>query len=175
MSLPRLTVANHCSRIRRTLSCWAFNPSSVPGTEGESRSTYIHEAAPGCCVLSAFALFAPLLTLPASSELPKPATRGGGTHAPHGHFLLLLVVAVHLWTPPPPRTHTGRQAPGGWRRGLTCLSLRASVVAQLAKNPPAMWETLVRSLGWADPLEKGMAMRFRIPAWRATHSVLDAS
>ena len=27
----------------------------------------------------------------------------------------------------------------------------------LGKNPPAMWETWVRSLGWKDPLEKGMS------------------
>ena len=33
----------------------------------------------------------------------------------------------------------------------------ASLVAQLVKNPPAMWETWVSSLGWEDPLEKGMA------------------
>ena len=31
----------------------------------------------------------------------------------------------------------------------------ASLVAELIKNPPAMWETWVRSLGWEDPLEKG--------------------
>ena len=31
----------------------------------------------------------------------------------------------------------------------------ASVVAQLVKNLPAMWETWVGSLGWEDPLEKG--------------------
>ena len=30
----------------------------------------------------------------------------------------------------------------------------ASLVAQLVKNPPAMWETWVGSLGWEDPLEK---------------------
>ena len=30
-------------------------------------------------------------------------------------------------------------------------------MAQLIKNPPAMWETWVRSLGWEDPLEKGKA------------------
>ena len=28
-------------------------------------------------------------------------------------------------------------------------------MAQLVKNPPAMWETWVRSLGWEGPLEKG--------------------
>ena len=32
----------------------------------------------------------------------------------------------------------------------------ASLVAQLVKNPPAMQETQVQSLGWEDPLEKGM-------------------
>ena len=30
-------------------------------------------------------------------------------------------------------------------------------MAQLVKNPPAMWETWVQSLGWEDPLEKGKA------------------
>ena len=33
----------------------------------------------------------------------------------------------------------------------------ASLVAQLVKNPPAVQETWVQSLGWEDPLEKGMA------------------
>ena len=33
----------------------------------------------------------------------------------------------------------------------------ASLVAQMAKNLPAMQETRVQSLGWEDPLEKGMA------------------
>ena len=41
----------------------------------------------------------------------------------------------------------------------------ASLVAQLVKNPPAMWETWVRSLAWEDPLEKG----------KATHSSILAS
>ena len=34
----------------------------------------------------------------------------------------------------------------------------ASLVAQLVKNPPAMQETWAQSLGWEDPLEKGMAI-----------------
>ena len=33
----------------------------------------------------------------------------------------------------------------------------ASQVAQLVKNPPAVWETWVLSQGWEDPLEEGMA------------------
>ena len=42
----------------------------------------------------------------------------------------------------------------------------ASLVAQLVKNPPAMWETWVRSLAWEDPLEKGKATHSNILAWR---------
>ena len=40
------------------------------------------------------------------------------------------------------------------------------VVAQLVKNPPAMLETWVRSLGWEDPLEEEMTTHSSIPAWR---------
>ena len=42
----------------------------------------------------------------------------------------------------------------------------ASLVAQIAKNLPAVWETWVRSLGWEDPLEKGKATHSSILAWR---------
>ena len=47
----------------------------------------------------------------------------------------------------------------------------ASLVAQLVKNPPAMQETWVRSLGWEDPLEKGMATHSSILAWRISWTV----
>ena len=40
------------------------------------------------------------------------------------------------------------------------------LVAQMVKNPSAMWETWVRSLGWEDPLEEGVATRSSILAWR---------
>ena len=43
---------------------------------------------------------------------------------------------------------------------------RDSLVAQMVKNPPEMWESWVRSLGWEDPLEKGMASHSSILAWR---------
>ena len=43
---------------------------------------------------------------------------------------------------------------------------RASLVAQLVKNLPTIWETWVQSLGWEDPLEKGMATHFSFLAWR---------
>ena len=42
----------------------------------------------------------------------------------------------------------------------------ASLVAQMVKNPPAMQEARVRSLGREDPLEKGMATHSSILAWR---------
>ena len=54
---------------------------------------------------------------------------------------------------------------------------QASLVAQLVKNPPVMQETWVRSLGWEDPLEKGIGNQFQYSclenpmdrgAWQAT-------
>ena len=36
----------------------------------------------------------------------------------------------------------------------------------MVKNPPAMWETWVQSLGWEDPLEEGMTTHSSILAWR---------
>ena len=39
------------------------------------------------------------------------------------------------------------------------------MVAQTVKNPPAMQETWVQSLGWKDPLEKEMATHSSILAW----------
>ena len=42
----------------------------------------------------------------------------------------------------------------------------ASLVTQMVKNSSVMWETWVRSLGWEDPLEEGMATQSSILAWR---------
>ena len=50
---------------------------------------------------------------------------------------------------------------------LVLEGLGASLVAQLVKNLPAMWETWVLSLGWEDPLEKGKATHSSILAWRS--------
>ena len=44
--------------------------------------------------------------------------------------------------------------------------LKASPVAQMAKNLPAMQETQVQTLGWEDSLEKGMPTHSRFLAWR---------
>ena len=48
---------------------------------------------------------------------------------------------------------------------------RASLVAQLVKNLPAMWKTWVQSLDWKDPLEKGKATHSSILAWRIPWTV----
>ena len=46
-----------------------------------------------------------------------------------------------------------------------------SLVAQLVKNPPAMRETWVQSLGWEDPLEKGKATHSSSLGWRSPWTV----
>ena len=42
----------------------------------------------------------------------------------------------------------------------------ASLVAQMVKNLPAVWEIWVQCLGWEDPLEEGMAIHSNMLAWR---------
>ena len=99
------------------------------------------------------------------------------SHAPHLGFLLLAFLLMSTWIYKPGGRVKGVVAHTRWsshphggrgcirpRAGLSRLSLalqqdtlRASLVAQLVKNPPAMQETWVQSLGWKDPLEKGTA------------------
>ena len=59
---------------------------------------------------------------------------------------------------------TGRSAGDGI--GYPLQYSWASLVTQTVKNPPAMREIWVQSLGWEDPLEKGMATHSSILAWR---------
>ena len=58
----------------------------------------------------------------------------------------------------------GRSAGEGIGYPLQCSW--ASPVVQLVKKLPAVWETWVRSLGWEDPLKKGIATHSSILAWR---------
>ena len=44
--------------------------------------------------------------------------------------------------------------------------LLTPLVAQLVKNPPAVWEIWVLSLGWKDPLEEGITTHSSTLAWR---------
>ena len=59
-----------------------------------------------------------------------------------------------------------RGAPLGWCLLPVWCGFWASLVAQTVRNPPAMWEAWVRSLGWEDSLEEGMAAHSSILAWR---------
>ena len=62
--------------------------------------------------------------------------------------------------------------------------IKGFLVAQMVKNSPAMQETWVRSLGWEDPLEEGMATHSSIPAcriamgravwWATAHGVAES-
>ena len=65
----------------------------------------------------------------------------------------------HGWIP-------GSRRSTGERIGNSVQYSWAFLVAQLVKNPPAMRETWVRSLGWEDPLEKRKATHSSILAWR---------
>ena len=60
---------------------------------------------------------------------------------------------------------------GGEGIGYPLLYPWALLVAQLVKNPPAVWETWVQSLGWEDSLEKGKATHFSILAWRTARTI----
>ena len=63
---------------------------------------------------------------------------------------------------------------GGYKYKNVTYDLRWSfLIAQLVKNPPAMWETWVRSLGWEDPLEKGKATHSNILSWRIPWTAKD--
>ena len=68
-------------------------------------------------------------------------------HTTHSSLTLKLVL-------PPQQAAQGFSSP------------RASQVAQLVKNLPAMQETSVQSLSWEDSLEEGMATDSSIFAWR---------
>ena len=48
----------------------------------------------------------------------------------------------------------------------------ASFVVQLVKDPPAMWQTWVQSMGWEDTLEKGTATHSSILAWRIPWTIV---
>ena len=63
-----------------------------------------------------------------------------------------------------PNLTPGLERSAGEEIGYPLQYSRASLVAQLVKNPPAMRETWVRSLGWEDPLEMGKATHSSILA-----------
>ena len=60
---------------------------------------------------------------------------------------------------------SGSGRPAGEGIGYPLQYSWASLMAQLVKNLPAMWETWLQSLDWEDPLEKGKATYSSILAW----------
>ena len=60
----------------------------------------------------------------------------------------------------------GREMGGRFRREGLYETYGASLVAQMVKSLPAVWETRVRSLGKEDPLDKEMATHSSILAWK---------
>ena len=65
----------------------------------------------------------------------------------------------------------GQDDPPGEGMGYPLQYSWASLVAQLVKNPPAVWETWVLSLGWEDPLEKEKTTHSSILAWKIPWTV----
>ena len=79
--------------------------------------------------------------------LQLPFHRGQVASGPEGFLPFIGILYPHPQCP--------------YQSTLSCPSL----VAQVAKNRPAIQETWVGSLGWEDPMEDGMAMHPGIPAW----------
>ena len=76
-------------------------------------------------------------------------------------------VGMGAWTLHSLPAHTRASVHLNWTFEPSWISL----IFQLVKNPPVMWETCVRSLGWEDPLEKGKATHYSILAWRIPWTV----
>ena len=70
------------------------------------------------------------------------------------------------WPPPGDLPNPGMEATSLTSPALADSFFITGTVVQRLKRPHAVWETWVRSLGWEDPLEKGMAARSSILAWR---------
>ena len=81
-------------------------------------------------------------------------------HSLNFYKVFSYLLGNYYYNPGDPSLIPGLGKPGGEGIDYSLQYSWASLVAQLAKNPPAMWETWVRSLGWKDPLEKGTAPVF---------------
>ena len=86
------------------------------------------------------------------------------------HCMAEFLIAQLIKNPPAVQDGVPSLIPGSGRStgegiSYTLQYAWASLVAQLVSNSPAMWETWVQSLGWEDPLEKGMATHSSIRAW----------
>ena len=96
------------------------------------------------------------LSFPSPEDLPNPGIERTSSVSP-------ALQADSL--PAKPLRKTTRKWPNAQ------LTARASLVAQMVKNPPAMEKIWFQSLGWEDPLEKGAATHSGILAWRIPWTV----
>ena len=98
----------------------------------------------------------------------------GGDYPRPSQTHLVSVLHTTCLAPSPPTPHVFILAPSFLTPGkgsrasadpphTICVEI---LVAQMLKNPPAMQETQVQSLGWEHPLEKEVATHSRILAWR---------
>ena len=86
-----------------------------------------------------------------------------------------LIFACHACNAEDPSSIPGSGSSAGGDIGYPPQYSWASLVAQLVKNPSAMWKIWVRSFTWEDPLQKGRATLSSILAWRAPWSLAGCS
>ena len=79
-------------------------------------------------------------------------------------YIYIYIYSYSAWNAGDPSSIPGSGRSGGEGIGYPLQYSWASLAAQLVKNPPAMWEIWVRSLGWEDHLEKGKATHSSILA-----------
>ena len=81
-------------------------------------------------------------------------------------MILPLILLFFFFFPPQPVKWPGWLSKKHKQNHMSSHVTVTSLVAQLIKNPLAMWETWVQSLGCEDLLEKGIATHSSIVAWR---------
>ena len=97
-----------------------------------------------------------------------PKQCGLSTHSTRGASQVLLAAPVGESRVTPVQSEGFRIL----RYENLCPLRRASLIAQLVRNLPAMRETWVRSWGWEDPLDKEKATHSSILAWKIPWTVL---
>ena len=95
-------------------------------------------------------------------RLCTPSAGGPASGPSQSTVSCMLHLRACTWQPRPPRP---QPAPCSQNKPH-CPPGLASLVAQTGKKLPTMWETWVRSLGWENLLEKGLAAYSSILAWR---------
>ena len=99
----------------------------------------------------------------APTSIPHPTRGEGKAGSEHLPFSWTLIACWALfWSP----GFTNKRN----KNLLFCTSIQASLVAQMVKHLPTMWEAWVQSLGQEDLLEKEMATHSSIPAWEISRT-----